>query len=190
MPGGAKLSQTKITWYNVIANKGDYISKLKLALVAIVLLIPNVAMEGVKIKDEQKVTEAIYSVLEVKEEVKEFPKPSTEVPKEEAKPVLVVAKPVYKAGIEQWRGLCSKYFPEQVNNCLAIMNAESGGNPNAISSTQDYGLMQIHAPIWCGFFGVTSEQLQEPETNVRLARVIYDRAGSWRPWSTARKLGL
>jgi hypothetical protein len=47
-----------------------------------VVLFPNVAIEGTTNQNEKKVAEAIYQVLEPKEEVKEFPKPSTEEPKE------------------------------------------------------------------------------------------------------------
>ena len=93
--------------------------------------------------------------------------------------------------VERWRYLVEKYFPaNQVENALLVMQGESGGNPNAVSHTSDYGLFQINAPTWCKFFGVTREQLKDPELNVKLARVIYDRAGGWAPWVYARKIGL
>ena len=52
----------------------------------------------------------------------------------------------YSGGVEPWRDLVSKYF-SNVERALCVMDWESGGNPNAISPTQDYGLMQIHAPM-------------------------------------------
>jgi hypothetical protein len=93
-------------------------------------------------------------------------------------------------GVEQWRPLCIKYFGSKANECLAIMKAESGGNTRAYSSTSDAGLMQIHIPIWGKFFGMSKEQFFNPEINMKCAKVIYDRSGSWKPWSTSRKLGL
>lgn len=90
--------------------------------------------------------------------------------------------------VEQWRPLCAKYFPEQTQSCLTIMKYESGGNPMAYSKTSDAGLMQINTPTWNKFFGVTTDQLFDPETNMKCARVIYDRAGSWNPWTTSKYL--
>jgi len=91
----------------------------------------------------------------------------------------------YNSGVEQWRPLCEKYFGNQANNCLKAMKRESGGNPRAVSHTQDYGLLQIHYPIWGKFFGISKEQLFDPETNVKCAKVIYDRSG-WYAWVTMR----
>ena len=91
-----------------------------------------------------------------------------------------------KPGAEQWRPLCERYFAGQVQNCLTMISRESGGNPRAVSKTDDHGLAQIHCDLWCNFFKVTREDLKEPELNIRLAKVIYDRAGSWRPWTSMR----
>ena len=46
-------------------------------------------------------------------------------------------------GCEQYRGLVSQY-PWNVEIVLKIMFAESGCDPNAISKTFDYGLLQLH----------------------------------------------
>jgi len=95
-----------------------------------------------------------------------------------------------RAGVEKWRSLCAKYFPEQVNNCLRVMQAESGGNQYSVSRTSDFGLMQINYPTWGHFFQVSKEQLFDSETNMHCARIIYNRSGSWRPWVGAKKIGL
>ena len=133
-----------------------------------------------KLKDKYEIPEETHAqVVEIEKSI------TPEEPK-------VVIQPVQTSGVEQWRPLVAKYFPaNQVDNCLAVMRGESGGNHRAYSYTADAGLMQINTSTWCGFFGVTTEQLFDPETNIRLARVIWDRAGgSWRPWTVSRKLGL
>lgn len=100
---------------------------------------------------------------------------------------IVYTKPS-TVNVEQYRPLVAKYFPSnEVDNALVIMTHESGGNPNAVSPTNDHGLMQIHAPLWTNFFGVTTDQLKDPETNIKLASTIWQRGG-WRAWSTYRYL--
>lgn len=50
-----------------------------------------------------------------------------------------------------------------------------------------HGLFAIYWSIhrrWLADYGVTSvEQLYDPETNARMAFVLYQRAGGWGPWS-------
>lgn len=133
-------------------------------------------------KNENKIVEVIHSTFETKTELPEFPKGEYIAP---------------KGGVEQYRPLVEKYFPKgEVDNALVIMAHESGGNPNAVSRTNDHGLMQIHAPLWTNFFGVTTEQLKDPNLNIELAYKIWDRAdgkvgngqGSWKAWSTYKYL--
>lgn len=94
--------------------------------------------------------------------------------------------------------LVKKYFPaDQVQNALKIMQAESGGNPQAVGDNYpidtgkgpetipSYGLFQIR-----GLPGRPDAQtLLNPEANVAYAASLFKSQG-WRPWSTARKLGL
>lgn len=100
--------------------------------------------------------------------------------------VAPTTKLAVKPGVEQWRGLVAQYFPaSQVNNALAIMSCESGGNPNAKSPTNDHGLFQVHNGLqWHG------EKIYEPEYNVSLAYNSYFKPRGWQPWSCARKLGI
>jgi len=53
----------------------------------------------------------------------------------------------------------------------AIMRAESGLNPNAVSSTNDHGCWQIHD--WA---------LYDPLENTKVAYYKYTHYG-WQPWS-------
>jgi len=86
--------------------------------------------------------------------------------------------------VEQWRELVAAYFPaDQVDHALTIMACESGGNAGAKNPTSSArGLFQILASLWAPNFGVTYEALYDPETNVRLARRIWDQSG-WGAWS-------
>ena len=84
--------------------------------------------------------------------------------------------------VEQWRTLVAQYFqPEQVDTMLCLMQHESGGNPNADNpNSSAAGLFQIMGFWWDKYGGNT----YDPETNVALARVIYDQQGygAWNPY--------
>ena len=58
-----------------------------------------------------------------------------------------------------------------------IAMAESGGNPNAVSPTDDFGLWQIN-----GSHG--SEATLDPLGNARAAVAISGGGGNWGPWTT------
>ena len=92
---------------------------------------------------------------------------------------------------EQWRALVEKYFPpDQVENAMAVLLAESSGNPNAVGPTDDHGLFQITGATWSDYGeGKPLEEAYDPETNVRIASKIYASRG-WQPWVTARNMGL
>jgi Lysozyme like domain len=58
-----------------------------------------------------------------------------------------------------------------------IATAESGGNPHAISPTNDYGLWQIN-----GSWGALASL--DPFANARAAVRISGNGSNWRPWTT------
>jgi LysM repeat protein len=60
-----------------------------------------------------------------------------------------------------------------------IARAESGGNPNAISPTDDFGLWQIN-----GVHG--SLATLNPYQNARSAVTLSDNGTNWNPWTTYR----
>jgi len=78
--------------------------------------------------------------------------------------------------VERWREIVSKYDWD-VNIALAVMSAESGGNPDAISPTDDHGLMQIHKGLLS--YG---PKIYDPEFNIATAYRMYNARG-WKPWS-------
>jgi len=108
---------------------------------------------------------------------------------EEIKPPQVVAGPIIQrqtAGVEQWRPLVAKYFPaNQVDNALKIMACESRGNPNAVSRTNDHGLMQIHKGL-----AIHGQKIYDPEFNIQLAYNNYYKTRGWQPWTCRRKVNL
>jgi hypothetical protein len=59
-----------------------------------------------------------------------------------------------------------------------VAMAESGGDPNAISPTDDYGLWQINRPSW------GSQASLDPVVNARAAIAISGDGTDWTPWTT------
>ena len=83
------------------------------------------------------------------------------------------------------------YFPPSARTKAAcIIRRESGGNPDAVSSTGDYGLFQINAAAHAAnfyrlyhvsFYG----NIRKISYNARYARYLYGVAG-WTPWNNGR----
>lgn len=87
--------------------------------------------------------------------------------------------------VEKWRPLVSQYFrPEDVDKALYVIKGESGGNPSikaAVPSEQSWGLFQLNIGGGLGT-GHTPQQLQDPETNIKIAsQAVYGGSG-WSPW--------
>jgi hypothetical protein len=59
-----------------------------------------------------------------------------------------------------------------------IATAESGGNPNAISPTSDYGLWQINSS------NAPGSEMLNPYANVREAIALSGNGTNWSPWTT------
>ena len=89
--------------------------------------------------------------------------------------------PIYEPEVEKWGSLvqeiCFEYNQDNPNNpvspniILSLMSIESNGNPNAVSSANALGLMQLTSDVYAsGFFGIYSaKQMFDPETNIKLA---------------------
>jgi len=80
---------------------------------------------------------------------------------------------------------CASYAPlfEQyswnVHTAVAICQAESQGNPNAISPTNDYGLMQINNGL--ALYGTA---IYDPAFNIKIAYTVKYLNSGWLPWTT------
>jgi hypothetical protein len=113
-----------------------------------------------------------------------------QAPAEEVKPVEVpiaptpvpepvIEKPiVYAVGCELYRSLISQYS-WNVNVAMAIMQAESGCNPNAANWTDSHSTCK-------GSFGLFqiacfSGQVYDPAQNISIAYQKYQARG-WQPW--------
>jgi len=98
-------------------------------------------------------------------------------------------------GVERWRPLVQKYFPpELVDQALAVMYCESGGNPDATNSRSSAaGLFQFLRGTWAiasvraGFGGYSRF---DPEANIASAAWLVNYsirtqhpAGAWGHWS-------
>lgn len=69
-----------------------------------------------------------------------------------------------------------------LDDCIAVAMAESGGDINAISKTNDYGLFQINQRAHSALFG--RYEWNVPADNVEMARQVYAAAGNkWSPWA-------
>jgi hypothetical protein len=181
-----------------LLKKGDK-TKIQLKwfmLVALLTLFTTIVYSGSEaiLKQKPTVVEAAKEIK--KEEPATPPKEEPKTPPPAPKPVTPPAPKVYAAGVEQWRPLVAKYFPaNQVENAMIILKNESGGDPYQISPTDDHGLMQLNCSFigskgaggWCTWFGVTREQLKDPELNVRLASEVWKRSG-WGKWTTSKYL--
>jgi hypothetical protein len=93
--------------------------------------------------------------------------------------------------VERWTSLVQQYFPINYKDMLCIMSKESGGNPNAKNAhSTAMGLFQVMASVWADAFGLEPENLYHPETNVRIAKKVYDQQG-YSAWpNTSKACGL
>ena len=80
-----------------------------------------------------------------------------------------------------WRSVGGAPWAASVAAC--IVRHESGGNPRAISPTNDWGLFQVN-----GSWGPGMASLN-PVLNAEAAVKISDNGRSWAPWTTAPDCG-
>jgi soluble lytic murein transglycosylase-like protein len=91
--------------------------------------------------------------------------------------VTQVAAAAPSAGCESYRTLFEAY-DWNVTTAMAIMQAESGCNPSAVSPTNDHGLMQINQGLQIYGAGI-----YDPATNIRIAYTEKYQKGGWGHWS-------
>lgn len=91
----------------------------------------------------------------------------------------------------EWWGYVGKFFDaDEIPIVDAIMWAESRCQPDVISPTRDYGLMQINWAVWgdtINAHGFTHDDLLDPSVNIMWAFLIAheaERIGwcTWKPW--------
>jgi hypothetical protein len=93
---------------------------------------------------------------------------------------IPVAPGLFAPAVERWRALVASYFPpETVERMLRVLRCESGGDPSIANreGSGALGLLQI-MPFWQKTY---PGDYTDPETNIRIARLIWDRQG-WGAW--------
>lgn len=107
------------------------------------------------------------------------PQPASPPTPEPTKPIV---------GCEQYRPLVAQYS-WNVDVAMAVMQAESSCNPNAVNWTDNhrvckgsFSLMQVGC-FWYPHFGYTIDTKFNPEINISIAYKIWERSG-FSPWST------
>lgn len=90
--------------------------------------------------------------------------------------------------VERWRPLVADHFPtSEVDTAICIIRHESGGDPRANNPRSTAtGLFQILESLWGPHYGVSTAELYEPGTNVRLAADIWQNYGWW-AWSPYKR---
>lgn len=99
--------------------------------------------------------------------------------------------PIYRGmgtGAETWRPLVSEYWPaDTIDRAICVIEWESGGNPDAKNpDSSARGLFQIMASVWAPTFGVSYDDLYDPDLNTRLAYRIYQIQG-WGAWQAVNR---
>ena len=93
---------------------------------------------------------------------------------------------VYPIGCEKYRSEVAKYN-WNTDIVLAVAYGESGCRSDAVSPTQDFGLLQINQ-VHAHRVNGDLTQLLNPKINIKVAYQIYSEQG-WCPWTVARNLG-
>lgn len=116
------------------------------------------------------------------------PSPTTSVTQPISLPPAVEAvdPSIGEAELEE---LIREYFGEHTEDAFKVLDCENKTlNPRAVNhnrnGTVDRGLFQLNSAYWGG------EENFDPETNIKKARMIFDRAGGkWTPWTCSYTLG-
>lgn len=98
----------------------------------------------------------------------------------EPEPVVAPTAPRQAIGCVHYQNLVAQYGWD-TRTALAVMQAESGCNPGAISHTCDRGLFQVNC-VHSAKVNGNLDALFDAETNVRVAYQIYQGCSCWRPW--------
>ena len=97
--------------------------------------------------------------------------------------------PALAGGVDSIRALIRAVFGEHGEEALNVMWCESGGDPGVVSyDGSSYGLFQLHAPTWARVFPDFWEWWSDPQWNIEHARIIFERAGSFSPWSCSGRI--
>ena len=156
----------------------------------------EVIKTSVRLSDEPKFIESnsiaiVEPVAPVVEEpkVQTAPKQSTPVKpqtKNIAANTTIVAQTYDQEYIK--KRICEVWGPAQCANAIKIAQLESGLRTHVKSPTNDFGVMQVNCTAHAKKVGGDCTKLYDLETNLRVAKQIYDGSRGWSPWTTSKML--
>ena len=78
-------------------------------------------------------------------------------------------------------------FGEHGDEALRVFTCESGLRADAVSfDGSSFGIAQLHAATWAPVFPDFWQRWSDPQWNIEHAKIIYERAGGFWPWSCWR----
>ena len=100
---------------------------------------------------------------------------------------------VVSGGVEQWRGLVEQYFrPDDVPWAMAVMQCESGGDPDAKNpNSSASGIFQHLASLWPArseAAGWAGADIFDPVANVAVAAWLVEQKGGRGHWTCTKKV--
>ena len=84
-----------------------------------------------------------------------------------------------------WSLIAASPWPQSLWGTVAcLVERESKGNPVAVGSAGERGLLQAHPITWpyLAQYGITPDALFDPATNLRAGYLLFIEAGGLRPW--------
>lgn len=82
------------------------------------------------------------------------------------------------------------YFGAKADEARKIAQCESGDRDIVskinYNGTYDIGRMQINS-LWLKVYNLTEKDLLNKDTNIKVAKAIYDRTNSWSAWYSSKK---
>ena len=160
-----------------------YIAVIAVAVVSLLSAIP--------ISQQQPKQHLVSDIQVVKTETKTkvsappVVKPTTTHTAAVTTPAQPTALPPAPQIVTSAANLCASYVPMfaqygwNTDVAMAICSAESRGNPNAVSPTDDYGLMQINHGL-----EIYGSAIYDPAFNIKIAYTIKYLGNGWLPWTT------
>ncbi len=97
-------------------------------------------------------------------------------------------KPAKPDGAQTIEDLIRETFGKRSDEALRVASCESKLDPKALSRAGARGVFQIMPVHTWRVAQVGGRNLDDPKTNVRVAKALFDDEG-WRPWTCARIVG-
>jgi len=93
------------------------------------------------------------------------------------------------ADIPAWTDYFDKHFGDKADEARRVAKCESNMRPEAFNkhkNGEDRGIMQIWDQTWKHYTDLPFSEAFDEETNIQIAKKIYDQRG-WQPWLWSSK---